>query len=114
VELGPLQTKWVEALESGEYPQGRLCLKSADGYCCLGVANEVMGIKSHKDEMDDIFYYGEDSVYPNSTYKQIGLKDGFGSFGETCLASQNDNGKSFKEIAELIRKHKDEIFVESK
>lgn len=29
------------ALRSGEYPQGRGCLRNSDGYCCLGVLTEV-------------------------------------------------------------------------
>lgn len=30
--------KWVEALESGKYKQGRKCLQTDTGrYCCLGV-----------------------------------------------------------------------------
>ena len=43
-KLGPLQTKWVEALESGKFKQGTgfLCQrKVVDGeeeFCCLGVA----------------------------------------------------------------------------
>lgn len=36
---------WVEALRSGNYPQGRLKLKRGDGcYCCLGVACEVASL----------------------------------------------------------------------
>ncbi len=35
--------KWVPALRSGEYVQGRGTLKSPDGeYCCLGVACDLM------------------------------------------------------------------------
>lgn len=33
---------WVAALRSGEYKQGRSCLRSADGtFCCLGVAGDL-------------------------------------------------------------------------
>lgn len=34
--------QWVEALRSGKYPQGIGRLKSSLGYCCLGVAEEIM------------------------------------------------------------------------
>ncbi len=42
--LGPLQTLWVEALESGKYLQSdQGLLKTLGGkYCCLGVAREVI------------------------------------------------------------------------
>lgn len=33
--------KWVEALRSGEYKQGRGRFQSNEGYCCLGVACKV-------------------------------------------------------------------------
>lgn len=34
--------KWIAALRSGRYMQGKSCLKGVDGnYCCLGVLVEV-------------------------------------------------------------------------
>lgn len=33
--------KWVAALRSGEYTQGKFSLKSEDGFCCLGVACDI-------------------------------------------------------------------------
>lgn len=44
---------WIEALLSGKYIQGGEILKSYDGetkepeYCCLGVAQEVLKLKSN-------------------------------------------------------------------
>lgn len=36
--------RWVAALRSGNYAQGRGCLRSADDeFCCLGVANDLFG-----------------------------------------------------------------------
>lgn len=32
---------WVEALESGTYPQTQRCLRDRRGYCCLGVLADV-------------------------------------------------------------------------
>lgn len=32
---------WVEALRSGKYKQGKLALKTEDGYCCLGVLCDI-------------------------------------------------------------------------
>lgn len=42
-----LKAKWVEALRSGRYKQGRRCLgdgEYAPYYCCLGVLNKVAGL----------------------------------------------------------------------
>lgn len=47
-KLGPRQTEWIEALESGKFKQGSYYLckrpKKEDEwqYCCLGVAEELM------------------------------------------------------------------------
>lgn len=38
--------KWAEALESGEYPQTKLCLRDDAGFCCLGVLTDLY-IKEH-------------------------------------------------------------------
>lgn len=32
-----IKTKWLEALRSGEYEQGRGILHDGSGYCCLGI-----------------------------------------------------------------------------
>lgn len=39
-----MKAKWLKALRSGEYKQGRELLKTKDGkYCCLGVLAEING-----------------------------------------------------------------------
>ncbi|MFN0318542.1 MAG: hypothetical protein ACKVQA_26245, partial [Burkholderiales bacterium] len=66
--LGELQTKWVEALESGKYEQGRECLCSivtpfdVKQYCCLGVGCDVLKYESdviHKYEKRMLSFYNE-------------------------------------------------------
>lgn len=41
-KMPALTRKWVEALRSGNYPQTNGCLKNDEGFCCLGVAADVM------------------------------------------------------------------------
>lgn len=36
--------KWVAALRSGQYQQGREFLRSNDKFCCWGVACEISGL----------------------------------------------------------------------
>ena len=36
-----VKDKWVAALKSGKYKQGRGQLNGESGYCCLGVLTEV-------------------------------------------------------------------------
>lgn len=93
---------WPEALESGEYKQAKGQLYDPDekGYCCLGVAckllNDMRLIKK-----DD---WINDAELPEKAIALLSI----GSSGEhkrenQSLANDNDNGKSFKQIAKLIR-----------
>jgi len=38
-----IKSKWVEALRSGEYAQGRGAIRNKTGFCCLGVLCDVLG-----------------------------------------------------------------------
>lgn len=78
--------KWLDALRSGEYPQTELVLKDENGYCCLGVAAEIMSLDLDGD------------VYP-------ALRKGFGMDAreQGYLINLNDGeGRSFNEIADAI------------
>ena len=87
------QTKWVEALRSGKYKQGRQYLNQDGKYCCLGVACEVLKIMP-----EDMFYP------PWSLVQALDLVDDAGKSRDSSatLAWLNDNGKDFEAIADLI------------
>lgn len=80
-----LKAKWVAALRSGDYKQGKNQLCDGAAYCCLGVLCEVAGI-----------------VY-DATQKYI-LDYGTLLTGseQRLLATMNDNGCPFTEIADYI------------
>ena len=40
-----LKAKWVKALRSGKYEQGRYMLRHNNEYCCLGVLCRVAGVR---------------------------------------------------------------------
>ena len=40
-EYAANRKKWVEALRSGEYEQGKEFLQCGSSFCCLGIACEV-------------------------------------------------------------------------
>lgn len=72
--------KWVEALESGEYQQGRGALRNDDDtYCCLGVACEVSGLGSWTGGMHTYTFLvdggGEQSVLPAAVSAWLGLPE---------------------------------------
>jgi len=107
---------WVENLRSGEYAQGTryLCTTKVgvDRFCCLGVACDVL--------LDDTWTEGNHpynwSIGPllcndriNSSSSMPGLKhlNKIGLDYETAshLATMNDTGSDFKEIADWIEKN---------
>lgn len=109
--MNALQEQWVEALESGEYKQGQRNLCYEDKYCCLGVACEVMGIEG--EEMAGFVYFKGNNIVLLE-FEKLGLRGMRGELASgpyASLASMNDSGKSFKEIAQFIRDNEGLVFV---
>jgi hypothetical protein len=121
-EITPKQARelWIQALRSGYYCQGRGYLHNVekDTYCCLGVACEVfrenMGNLPYKEGpagIDDtviVAYYDDrEDILPTRVAAWLGLSS---LNGETYLGypltTANDNGASFKTIAEVIQSGK--------
>jgi hypothetical protein len=104
--------KWVEALRSGKYTQGRNKMLGPNGeMCCLTVACIVAGhtveeIKENK----DYSYPGtehENHFTVNDSFPPMLLVKGnhnIDSLGFK-LAVMNDTGKTFKEIADYIEEN---------
>lgn len=98
-----LKRKWVEALRSGEFKQGkgRLYRMADDTYCCLGVLAHLQGATFNKSL--DVFFDGQR------------LRDGGLLARELCAGltedqidrlalRMNDCGRSFSEIADYIER----------
>jgi hypothetical protein len=113
VKLSPeLKQRWVEALRSGQYPQGKGLLKNYESeYCCLGVLCDLNDpIKWHLGEKDgNTYYIDEYDVLPldlciktglNPMGAIPGLKDKYNQ--QISLAFLNDNGFTFSQIADII------------
>lgn len=134
MELGPLQTQWVEALESGEYQQGKGFLGTPgdpNRYCCLGVLctihSDNIEISQLKEYItfdgqkiflppvlsDKLAFWGADGAMnytEDMPDKIIDLLDEYG-----FLSDINDSGKfSFKQIAEFVRMCPGAFFKESR
>lgn len=109
-----IQSKWVAALRSGEYPQGQNMLKSRSGdYCCLGVLCEIH---------PDVVFHEEETASPNTQYiysavhkgdmenriqtqlpesleKELGISSGL----MAKVMEMNDlDGANFNQIADVI------------
>lgn len=121
---------WVRALRSGTFPQDRGALKSDAGYCCLGVACEVIpeGLTQEPySELDGerfagggiiAFRSGDDEartgVLPRITARALGFNRSNPSVqlepsGVRSLASLNDSGNyTFDQIADIIESQDDD------
>jgi hypothetical protein len=123
-----IKAQWLEALRSGRYKQGRLCLRSEDGYCCLGVLGDLAvqagvvewGPPRLSDIGNDVWEVlqeldDEPGILTSRVLAWAGLPEGGGvcvphtEFGATrprSLSWFNDIAQSsFEEIADLIEKH---------
>lgn len=123
MKLGPNQTRWVEALRSGEYKQGRGVLCRDGKYCCLGVAAEIFKtddicIRPSRDDLDELVYDGNIAQAPDYVIEALGLWNAYGvtaGSGETSLTFLNDaKGLSFRQIAETIETNPEQFFKESR
>jgi hypothetical protein len=115
-KLNPNAQKWVDALRSRKYQQARRTLRNGDSFCCLGVACDISGIGTWTESGYIINHYGSYRSLPNEVRNWLGLKDAYGSYGagtpqEAHLAWENDHGKNFEQIADLIEANADELGV---
>lgn len=103
--------RWVEALRSGEYKQGKHALHPKDTFCCLGVACDISGLGSWTDGAYDhkggicgsnstLPYFvrdwlGIDSVNPELQFPRSYL---------TASEANDDKRRSFDDIASAIER----------
>lgn len=97
-----IKRKWVKALRSGKFEQGALALRTSKQemqemgidtplFCCLGVLCEVTGTPYRPGSVC--------SAMPSRAARQrLGLDDELAD----NLAALNDQGTSFKQLANII------------
>lgn len=111
-----IKAKWVAALLSGEYTQGRRRLRTDNNFCCLGVLCDLHAKETNSEhEWKHNHYMGSKDDLPNEVVFWSGLmdknprvqtpKDYSSPYGQTYLECLNDSGCSFEMIADLIDKH---------
>ena len=108
-----IKRRWIEALRSGQYKQGKSCLRGLDDtFCCLGVLTDLYvqehgkkWIQSSNFNCNFFTFDGEGGVLPRSVIKWAGIYYENPVIGDFNLATFNDQGKSFTEIADLINQH---------
>lgn len=101
-----LKQSWLVALRSGRYEQGRSYLRSEDRFCCLGVLCDLVNPEAWQPSIT----YGSkihDWVTNGSLHSSFPGRALLDDIGLDCdlackLASWNDTGSSFEEIANKI------------
>jgi hypothetical protein len=109
--------KWVKALRSGKYKQGRDLLKQLDSknqprHCCLGVLCELYNEEMKKNHKKSLVIektsngFWVNSGLPTVVMNWSGVRDSTGFIeNDLCLTNLNDSGKGFKTIANIIEKN---------
>ena len=107
-----IKKRWIKALRSGEYEQGRGQLCKDNKFCCLGVLYDI--------EHDGDWIYdplGREIVVDGDTYIDgcwttdggnpfsYGQNLGIGISTLATLINMNDEDSSFSKIANWIEKH---------
>lgn len=115
-----LQLKWIEALESGEYKQGKGQLRDGDQYCCLGVACDVYDKATDQSgesgwinkpmgphDNSYVYRYGKHTLTTQLSYPHgADLAEIFGindSVEESVMTMNDVDNKNFIEIAAYLR-----------
>ena len=95
--------KWVEALRSGKYEQGRTYLRSMENrYCCLGVACDLFNPKAWELSKHRYTLSHSSTWIPHEICAEIYLDD----FAIGKLVNMNDKSmQSFKQIADWIEEN---------
>lgn len=108
-----IKEKWVDALRSGNYKQGKSKLRNADNtFCCLGVLCDVVNPKPWQQYSDNSWSYQSNvEILPSDLYLAAGITCTgdlkklvhVGSTTYLTLAQMNDSGNfSFQQIADII------------
>ena len=107
-----IKDRWVEALRSGKYKQGKRVLKQGENFCCLGVlcdiAKDELGLEWIHDPDGDSMD-GYPTVLPLRVINYAGLHKRNPTIEKTSLTLMNDAGVKFNRIADLIEEHWEEL-----
>ncbi len=107
-----LKDKWLVALRSGEFEQGFGQLNKDKCFCCLGVLAEVA--KFPKCNYGAPYSGGDEFSYCIGGSNHFGtFPPGYVTCQETLMKMNDDERKSFAEIADYIEEHVNVLFEEA-
>jgi hypothetical protein len=95
-----LKTKWLKALRSGKFKQTTGQLRNRGAMCCLGVLAHIQGCEWKR----GVPRVEGRQIAENSTSVLTAEFVDIPTDTQQHLASMNDSGQSFREIADFIEK----------
>jgi len=94
-----LKAKWIEALRSGRYKQGRWALRTkSDDFCCLGVLCDISGVGEWEENGLCYSYDGAWKFLPPSLRNQLAR-----NLIADLMAINDYSLMSFPDIADWIK-----------
>lgn len=114
----PNQRKWLEALKSGKYVHGKMCLEDlyTNAMCCLGVGCAAFGIR--RTEVGSNAAYGEDGMTGDAPHELVTILKLRGSCGQTkgglhlTIINDDDETTSYAPIIKIIEDSPELVFTE--
>lgn len=106
----------IAALRSGEYRQTKNQLTDGKGFCCLGVACEISKLGHWEGEHEWNYVTATDSsnvALPLEVQRWLGFQSHTGQYNDYVgsLADDNDEGKRFKAIADIIESEPEGLVI---
>lgn len=109
-----MKAKWLEALRSGKYKQGKGYLETKEGsFCCLGVLQKVTEGRCENYSAPSPEWYEKQGIHVDQTdgcindeieTKLMGMNDGLDTLKNNTFGLE-EREYSFPEIADFIEKH---------
>ena len=96
-----VKQRWLAALRSGFYQQGKHSLSKGGAFCCLGVLCDLHSKETGTQWLareGDNMYFDDTSYVPEHIFSWAGIA----SNNPLDLATLNDDGASFEAIANKI------------
>lgn len=101
-----VKTRWVAALRSGNYRQARNYLRTAEGYCCLGVLCDIVDPDGWEDTLLPLMGAGvarqPHRGHLGAPNERISAHAELDEHLIKELVNMNDGGHTFASIADWI------------
>ena len=108
--MSEFKDKWLVALRSGDYKQGKDYLRKGNEYCCLGVAAEISGDLRMTTTRNGLIFYVLNSegdqtetsyTGPNNELSDERLDSEYNFVGTLIIMNDHDQ-HTFEQIADYL------------